>query len=515
MTGSGSIAQVFWHALVFGLAPILQKLIGLVMLPLYTHALTPADYGAIEMLTIITGLFGVVLRLELRSGFIRAWHAGDAASQAALFAITARLLLALGAAGALVFLLSIGPLAQWLLGHRIGWEFRALLAVGLFADVLSSVFLSTLQAQLRSGAMVTLGVAQFALSSGLTVLCVVGLRLGPFGFFIGGTAASLAALVAMVALRPLASAAASAAAHPPVVTPAGQLSELLRFSLPLMVGAILFFVVRNADRLAVSQLLSVSSLGLYAMAWSLANILMTMVFMPLQASLDVWRFKMHGDGDRARDFAAIFRISMLAIGVAAVFLATLGTDLFAAVADPRFTYAVAYVPFLIVAVMLQAGYSIIASAFYVSGATAQWSRIFAVGAAIQVAASVLLIPLLQIYGAAASIILANLFLYCAAACRGALLWRVPYDHAGVARLILLVFACPTVRTALTVQWSVSALAADVAALMLFALALPVLCLVGAEDLRALGRLARYNLGQRSVARRAQAVPQTSFPTPDQ
>ncbi len=83
------MTRVFWHALVFGLAPILQKLVSLVLLPLYTHYLTAADYGEIELLTIITGLFGVVLRLELRHGYMRAWiAAADDPARAALFRVS-------------------------------------------------------------------------------------------------------------------------------------------------------------------------------------------------------------------------------------------------------------------------------------------------------------------------------------------------------------------------------------------------------------------------------------------
>ena len=90
------MTAVFWHALVFGLAPILQKLAGVVLLPLYTHYLSPRDYGEIEILTVVTGLFTVVLKLELRQGIMRAWHAGGEAERGALFRGALQLLGGLG-----------------------------------------------------------------------------------------------------------------------------------------------------------------------------------------------------------------------------------------------------------------------------------------------------------------------------------------------------------------------------------------------------------------------------------
>ncbi len=72
-------------------------------------------------------------------------------------------------------------------------------------------------------------------------------------------------------------------------------------------GALLFFVVRNADRIAVSQFVSVAGLGIYAMAWTLANLLLNVVFAPIQTSFDVWRYEMHQQGGRTGEVAAFFR----------------------------------------------------------------------------------------------------------------------------------------------------------------------------------------------------------------
>ncbi|MDQ2804356.1 MAG: oligosaccharide flippase family protein, partial [Pseudomonadota bacterium] len=375
------MTRVFWHALVFGLAPILQKLVSLVLLPLYTHYLSATDYGEIEILTIITGLFGVVLRLELRHGYMRAWiAAADDASRAGLFRAALGLLATLGAPGAAVFLVACGPLCDAFLGHRIGWAFRAVLALGLFADVTALVCNATMQARLQSGLMVSLGVAQFAVSAGLTVLCVVGFHMGAIGFFIGGTASSLLGLAAMLALLG-GLLRGRAGGTPP------DMRAILGYSMPLLGGALLFFVVRNADRIAVSQFVSVAGLGIYAMAWTLANILMTVVFAPIQTSFDVWRYEMHQQGGGTGEVAAFFRIAMLAIGVGAVGLDTFGADTFVFFADSRFAAAVAYLPLLSAAVLLQAGYAFLSAAFYVTGATGRWLRIFAAGAALQVVLS--------------------------------------------------------------------------------------------------------------------------------
>lgn len=488
------MTRVFWHALVFGLAPILQKVVSLVLLPLYTHYLTAADYGEIELLTIITGLFGVVLRLELRHGYMRAWIAArDEAARAGLFRASLGLLAVLGVAGVGVFLVACGPLCDTFLGYRIGWVFRGVLAIGLFADVVALVCNATMQARLQSGLMVSLGVAQFAVSAGLTILCVVGFHMGAIGFFIGGTVSSLLGLLAMLALlghllrgRPKGS-----PGSPP------DMRAILRYSMPLLGGALLFFVVRNADRIAVSQFVSVAGLGIYAMAWTLANLLMNVVFAPIQTSFDVWRYEMHQQGGRGGDVAAFFRIAMLTIGVGAIGLNTFGADAFVFFADPRFAAAVAYLPLLSVAVLLQAGYAFLSAAFYVTGATGRWLRIFSAGAALQVVLSLTLVPPLGLAGAAIAIVLANLLLYVGAAHWGRALWPVPYPHARVAALIALVLVLSEARVWVLSGTVGGALAADAVVCALFAALLFPLNIVVPADLAALRRL----LAARVVAAR--------------
>jgi O-antigen/teichoic acid export membrane protein len=380
-----------------------------------------------------------------------------------------------------------------LLGYEIGWVYRLVLSLGLFADVTNLVLNATLQAQLQSARMVMLGVAQFAVSASIAVVCIVILRTGPIGFFIGGVAASFLGMATMAVL--------ARRLFVPIADFRQIVEPIVRFSLPLLGSALLFFVVRNADRIAVSQLLSVQSLGIYALAWTIANLLFTFVYMPIQTSLDVWRYKLHQAGDSTREVAEIFRIAFLVLAAAALGLDTLGSDAFVFFADPRFAHAVYYVPLLSVAVLLQAGYSILAAAFFVTGKTRIWLYLFAVSAATQIAISLALIPWLGLYGGACSIIVSNLILYVGAAYFGAQLWPVPYRHAPVAILIALVLGLAELRVVLPIRDVAAAVTADLLIMALFCGALYVFRLVEPRDLAA----ARNAVLVRLTARRRKAA----------
>lgn len=484
------MSRVFLNALIFGLAPVLQRLVSLILLPLYTHYLTAADYGELELLSIATSLLTLVLKAELRPGFMRAWvDAAGIADQAALLRRVWRALALAAAAGAALILLA-RPLAPHLIGHALGPAYALALAAGAGADIAALPGQAAMQAQLWSARMVALGLVQFTLTVGLTAYGVVVLHAGPVAFFAGGAIGGWFAVAAMrLMLRPVL--AVRGGARP-------DLAALWRYSLPLLGGALLFFAVRNSDRLAVSGYVGIASLGLYAMGWTLANLLLTMVLSPLQTAYDVWRYEMYRAGT-PQELARFTRLAMAVMGLASTGLAGFGGDVFAHLADPRFAQALAFLPWLSLAVLLQAGYSFLNAPFYLTGATGAWLRIFAVGAALQVGLNLTLTRSFGIAGAIIAILTANGALYAGAAWGGRRLLAIAWPHRQMALIWITSLAASLLRAQLRPAGLGVALLLDGAILAGHAALLLAAGVVGGEDISPLLALVRARAARLGLA----------------
>src|SRR5206468_9064455 len=59
------------HSLVYGIGGLVSRILAVLLLPLYTHYLTRADYGAIETLIALTAVLVIVLRAGISSAFFR------------------------------------------------------------------------------------------------------------------------------------------------------------------------------------------------------------------------------------------------------------------------------------------------------------------------------------------------------------------------------------------------------------------------------------------------------------
>jgi O-antigen/teichoic acid export membrane protein len=423
--------DVFRHALIFGLGPVLQKSASLILLPLYTHHLSPADYGEIELLTLFIGLFVVIFSLEYRQGYIRALiKAEETGEDGLILSVSLVLFLALAALGSLGFALLLPLYCKFMLGYGIGWEYGAVLLVGLFADIVNFLLAATAQARLWSARMVSLGLLQFVLGTGLSVYLVVGQEMGPIGLFLGhafGSVLFMGALLFM--LR-------NELSTPKKIR--DTVWPILIFSYPLLIGALFYFVLRQVDRLVISDFLSLDELGVYSMGWKLSGLLLTFVFLPFVRSFDVWRYRFYEEGDRADDVATISRVFLLGISTAALILATFGADIFILLANPRFMDAMKLLPILNAAILLQCCYTIISSAFFVSGETKQWLRILAFGAVIQVGGSIILVQIIGIFGAAISMTCANFAIYIVSSRLAPQYWEVPYQHGKIISVIVIV-----------------------------------------------------------------------------
>ena len=61
-------------SLIYGIASILSRSLGLLLLPVYTRILNPQDYGVLDLITTAALFINLVIVLEVGQGFARYWH---------------------------------------------------------------------------------------------------------------------------------------------------------------------------------------------------------------------------------------------------------------------------------------------------------------------------------------------------------------------------------------------------------------------------------------------------------
>lgn len=286
------------HALIYGIGSLIALVSGIVMLPVYTHALEPAQYGVLDTVLRFVNVCMVVAFLGLRQGYLRFtfdkptddWRKPlTSTTIAGVFLVS----------GAIMFpLLVIASLFASHTGFALLTPLNsAALAVWLAFEATYLLGLSFLQIRFRS--------RQFVIAQGARALSLVSLNfsflhvfhLGLNGALIGNILASLVSggTAGLALLR-----WSKLHLSMPV------LRELVTFGLPYIPTAVFTYIITNADRLALIQFGIISSLGLLSLASKLGDMALSLLSNPIENVWVPFAFAVRDQSDGARRIGVLF-----------------------------------------------------------------------------------------------------------------------------------------------------------------------------------------------------------------
>ena len=236
-------------------ASIISKLIAVALLPLYTRYLTPADYGAAEVLFAAVVAASIVVRLGVIEAVLRFYYQSGAdparvvsTSFAALFWATTL--------AALVALPFAEPISQALLDQPDP-ELARIAVGGLWVLTLSEYMLTLFRLDERGLAYFTTTILSVLATIALTVYLVVGREEGARGVLLGSYLVGAVTVLALISYqwRRLS-----------LWVDRALLRRMLRFGLPTMPAELSLYSLNFIDRIIIVRFLGLAEAGLYSLA---------------------------------------------------------------------------------------------------------------------------------------------------------------------------------------------------------------------------------------------------------
>jgi O-antigen/teichoic acid export membrane protein len=71
------IKELTKDAAIYGFGSVAVKIVGFLLIPVYTHYLSPADYGVLALITMYTSLFAVIIGLGQHQAVFRYYFKYD------------------------------------------------------------------------------------------------------------------------------------------------------------------------------------------------------------------------------------------------------------------------------------------------------------------------------------------------------------------------------------------------------------------------------------------------------
>jgi O-antigen/teichoic acid export membrane protein len=421
---SGYLRRLATTGAAYTAASILSKLIAVALLPLYTRYLTPADYGAAEVMFAAVVSASIVVRLGLIEALLRFYYKAGEDPERVVASSFAVLLWSTSAA-ALLALPFAGPISEALL-NRAAPDLARISIGGLWALTMFEYMLTLFRLDERARAFFATTILNVLATIALTVVLVVGLGEGARGLLLGSYAAGAAFVLGLIAvqwrrLSPWPDRA--------------LLGRLLRFGLPTMPAELSLYLLNFVDRIILVRSTGLAAAGLYSLAVKFAQAVNVLV-RGFQLAWPPLAYSIRDDAEARPAYAAIVSWFVAGCAFAVTGMWLLSRWIVRALAAPQFFGSYEAIGLIAAAVTLYALYMVLVVILGRTGRT-ELNLPATLGALLaNVALNLVLIPPLGIVGAGLALAVSYLVVLALMYAFTQRLFPVPYEWGRLARAVL-------------------------------------------------------------------------------
>ncbi len=425
-TLGGALRETALHTLVYGVGYLLMKMTEVILIPLYTHMLLPADYGVLAMAFVAVSLASSIFGLGLGSALFRSYYDYTDEENRCTVVVTALTLTTISSA----MLVLIGWLASpWL--ATLLFNDRARTSYVLFLcgiaglELLQGMPLAIYRARKMSRTYSILNGVLLLIRLGLIVWLVAVARLGVYGVLLGmlaGHAVSVVVLFAgvMNALRPTFSWI--------------EVKKLLAYGTPLVVVSLAMLVVSISDRFFLKHFRDFAEVGVYNLGYQLGAAVSVLLVGPFKLVWPAMMCSMEAQPHAAKYFARMLTyftyfglIVVLAVSIPA-------REIVAVVATEEYGAAARVVPLIALSYMMMGVWSVANVGLALKRKTLQGSGAAVIAAVANIVLNAILIPPFGMVGAAIATLVSYVLLCGVSFWMSDRYYSVRYEWSRLARL---------------------------------------------------------------------------------
>ncbi|HVN61836.1 MAG TPA: oligosaccharide flippase family protein [Gaiellaceae bacterium] len=415
------------HSAIYGLGGLVQRLLAVLLLPLYTSYLSPSDYGQIETLVAAAAVVVIVLRGGISSAFFRFYFDSDALEEKLRVVRTSFwYTMSAATAGLILIVAFASQISGWLHLGSGGTTLVYASAVGIWAQMNYEQLTSLFRVEERSVQYVIASIANVLITVGATVLLVVVFDKGPLGVLVGNFIGTLIVYVVLVGYH---------REQLGLVFDRGLFRRMNHFGMPLVPSALALWAINFIDRWFVAFYKGQGEVGVYSVAVRIASAVVFLL-LAFRTAWPAFAYSITEDRDARRAYAYVLTYVMLVTCWLAAALGLLAPWLVHLLArNPGFQRASEAVGLLAFSAAVFAGYTVLAIGSGRARRTQLNWVISALAAVVNVALNVVLIPRYGMVGAAISTLVAYVVLFFAMLWYAQVVYPVAYQWRRVGTVV--------------------------------------------------------------------------------
>lgn len=423
------LRKTFRQTVIYSAGNLATKLVGLVLLPLYTKYLTTEEFGIYSILE-ITGQFVTLLAgLGLSSGMMRWWatQENENLRKITVFSTwTGTLILAI------LLNLILYPfnnrISVIFFGHphHAGLFFLLWIWVGL--DSLNRVIFELLRLKEKAGYFVLLVIIKFLVILVLNILLVAYYQQGIKGIMLGYITGNL--VITIITIHFITQNSIFRIDRNIIVA-------ILQFSIPLVLSSVASMALALGDRYFIGYFLSYSEVGIYSMAYKIASVIHLILVQSFILGYTPMAYKMFNQPEARENFAYLTTYFLLGMMVFSLFIVIFARELVLLFASGNhdFLPAIGLIPLLCLTMIFRGLQSVVSLALHFVLKTRFNLYIVVITVLVNIVLNLFLIPLLGMYGAAISSLAANFLMLALFYLYAQKYYPIPYELFRMSKLL--------------------------------------------------------------------------------
>src|SRR5438067_3190540 len=429
------LKELFRHWAISGLGSIVARILAVLLRPLYTRDVSPADYGLIETLIALSAVLTALVAQGMKSAFFRFYFDSAETERRLLVVRTAFWYVLVASTAVTVVGIALAAQVSWLLfgthGHR-GLVIAAF--IGLWAALNYEQMTSLFRVEQRSTAYVAATLANVAITIAATVLLVVVFDKGPIGVLVGNFTGTLIVYAALLLYS----------RHALGLQFDRKLYRAMnRFGLPLVPSAVALWLTNFSDRFFLIKLTDAHEVGLYSIGVRVASAIV-LLLTAFRMAWPAFAYSIEDDHEAQRTYSFVLTYVVYVCCWLALALGLLAPWILRVITTKPFYPAQNVVAPLAFGVAAFGAYVVVQIGTGRSRQTRSNWVVTGVAAVLNVALNFALIPPYGRMGAAIATVSAYTLLFVGMAWRAHTVFPVPYQWRRVATLAVAAVALTVV-----------------------------------------------------------------------
>lgn len=413
-----------------------SKLIGFLMIPFYTKCLSVEEYGTSDNILIYVSLLLTIATLSISDSIFIFPKDQNQEKQKEYFSsgFLYSVLLLLIAGGILYGIKEILIACNALYSITSNMGYIYLLMIAFFFQTFFQQFsqsINKISVYAITGVVLTLSTAVFSF--------ILIPKYSLNGFFIAQTLSLFIAAIYSV----IRSGAYKFFSVKSINI--NRYSEMIRYSVPLIPNAIMWWLVVSLNRPIMEEYLGLKAIGIFAIANKLPS-LINVLFSVFMVSWQISVIEEHSKESFEKFYNSVFKLVFTFLSFSVIILSILSKPLIQFISDAKFIEAYKYIPILCFSVLFSSVSGFVGANFSATRQSKYFFYSSIWGAIIAIVFNFILIPVWGLYGAVISIGLSHLVM---------MISRVGYSWksvkiTNVSHYLMLLFICLT--TVLTLSF---------------------------------------------------------------